>query len=308
MIAAIASVALIATGILQTADARVGGGGSFGSRGARTWSAPPATSTSPTARPIERSMTQPSQSPGQVGSPGYAPRPGLFGGGRGLLGGLAAGFLGAGLLGMLFGGGFWSGLGSFAGFLGLLIQLALIVFVARLAWSWWQRRNQPAYAGGPAPRGNPLNFGLGGLAGSGGGAAPATAPLTITADDYNSFERLLGDVQSAYSREDLGALRSRVTPEMLSYFSEDLARNASRGMVNEVSGVKLLKGDLAESWREGDTDYATVAMQFSLVDKYIDRASGHLVEGSDQPQVVTEIWTFRRSRGGDWLLAAIQQT
>jgi len=50
--------------------------------------------------------------------------------------------------------------------------------------------------------------------------------------------------------EDLGALGKKVTPEMLSYFSEELADNQSRGVVNRISDVKLLQGDLAESWRE----------------------------------------------------------
>jgi hypothetical protein len=53
-----------------------------------------------------------------------------------------------------------------------------------------------------------------------------------------------------------------VTPETLSYFSEDLAQNASRGVINRVSDVKLLNGDLSEAWREGGTDYATVAMRY----------------------------------------------
>ena len=65
---------------------------------------------------------------------------------------------------------------------------------------------------------------------------------------------------------------------MLSYFSEDLATNASKGVVNRVSDVKLLQGDLAEAWREGDTDYATVAMRYSLNDQMLDRDSGRMVE------------------------------
>ena len=69
--------------------------------------------------------------------------------GGGLLGGLAAGFLGAGLFGMLFGGGLFSGIGGFSSILGLILQIVLIVFVVRMAMSWWQRRqmSQPAYAG-----------------------------------------------------------------------------------------------------------------------------------------------------------------
>ena len=114
----------------------------------------------------------------------------------------------------------------------------------------------------------------------------------------------LGQIQTAYGREDLGTLRRLVTPEMLSYFSEDLAANASRGVRNEISDVQLLQGDLAEAWSEGATQYATLAMRFSLNDRLVSRDNGQMVEGG--PQEVTELWTFMRSRGGHWILSAIQ--
>jgi predicted lipid-binding transport protein (Tim44 family) len=88
-------------------------------------------------------------------------------------------------------------------------------------------------------------------------APPAGEHLTIAKSDYDAVERLLGDIQAAYSAEDRSAPRTKVTPEILSYFSEQLAGNASRGLINRVTDVKLLQGDLAEAWREGDTDYAT---------------------------------------------------
>jgi len=100
--------------IISEADARVGRGGSLGSRGARTYSAPPPTATAPsTAAPMQRTITQPNATrpttPATSPSPGLAGRPGgMFGGG--LLGGLAAGFIGAGLFGLLFGHGFLGGL------------------------------------------------------------------------------------------------------------------------------------------------------------------------------------------------------
>jgi predicted lipid-binding transport protein (Tim44 family) len=96
---------------------------------------------------------------------------------------------------------------------------------------------------------------------------------------------------------------------MVSYFADDLARNASRGVVNRISDVKLLQGDLAEAWREGDVEYATVAMRYALKDTYVERASGQVVEGDPlHPTEAVELWTFRRDRGGAWLLSAIQQT
>ncbi len=307
ILATLGAAALAVALVAGTADARIGGGSSFGSRGMRTFSTPAPTTTAPSISPMQRSVTQP-------GAPGYA-RPGgafnrlggLFGGG--LLGGLAAGFLGAGLFGLLFGSGFFGGLGGFASILGLLIQIVLVVIVARLIWNWWQRRQQPAFAApgyGRQPMRRDVTSNLGGGAGAPQPSGPSDQ-IGITAADYDAFERLLGETQAAYSNEDLNALRARVTPEMLSYFAEDLAQNASRGVVNRVSDVKLLQGDLAEAWREGPTDYATVAMKFSLVDKMVDRSADRVVEGDDHPQTATEVWTFRRERGGSWLVSAIQQ-
>src|SRR5882757_10038871 len=274
-IAIVLSLALPVMLAISAADARVGGGGSSGSRGTRTFSAPPSTSTAPSAaQPFNRTMTQPG-SPG-MGAPaaagaakgGFFNRPGM-----GMLGGLAAGFLGAGLLGMLFGGGMFSGLGGFSSILGLILQIGLIILVVRFAMSWWQRRHTPAYAGagaGPTP-GPQANFRSGMGFGLGSGSA---APLEIQPSDYEAFERLLGEVQAAWSNED----------------------------------VKLLQGDRAEAWREGDTDYASVAMRFSLVDKTLERGTGRLVAGSEQPTEATEVWTFARPRGSNWELSAIQQT
>ncbi|MBV9519874.1 MAG: TIM44-like domain-containing protein, partial [Hyphomicrobiales bacterium] len=115
--------------------------------------------------------------------------------------------------------------------------------------------------------------------------------------------------QSAYGREDMGGLRRLTTPEMASYFEEELAANAAKGLVNKVSGGKLVQGDLAEAWREGAADYATVAMRFEMLDTMVERASGHIVSGDPaRPESVTEVWTFRRPIGGAWQLSAIQQT
>jgi predicted lipid-binding transport protein (Tim44 family) len=297
-LAAIATALVLVSG--DAANARAGGGFSGGSRGMRTFSTPAPTRTAPSVSPLQRSAT-----PRSYNSPystGY--RPGFFGGG--LFGSLAAGFLGAGLFGLLFGHGFFGGMLGFGSFLGLILQLVLIDFAVMLFFAWLQRRNTPAsaYASGGTGYGfSPSGAGLAG----GAAASSASTPITIGKADYDAFERLLGDIQAAYSAEDLNALRARVTPEMLSYFSEQLSRNASRGLVNHVSDVRLLQGDLSEAWREGDSEYATVAMRFALTDSMLERGSGRLVDGG-RPEQVTEVWTFVRARGGAWVLSAIQQT
>jgi predicted lipid-binding transport protein (Tim44 family) len=304
-IAVVLSFALPLILAVSSADARIGGGMSSGSRGARTFSAPPSTSTAPgTAQPFNRTITQPG-SPG-LGAPAAAGGGFFNGQGRGLLGGLAAGFLGAGLLGMLFGGGMFSGLGGLSSIFGLILQIGLIIIVVRLAMAWWQRRHTPAsaYAGAtPGATAGPGMF----RTGSGFGLGSGSAPLEIAPADYEAFERLLGEIQAAWSNEDVAKLHTLATPEMVSYFTRDLGANKARNEINKVSDLKLLQGDLAEAWREGDTDYASVAMRYALVDKTFDRTTGRLVSGGE-PEEVTEVWTFVRPRGANWELSAIQQT
>jgi predicted lipid-binding transport protein (Tim44 family) len=304
-VAVVLSLAIPVTLAISSADARVGGGFSSGSRGSRTFAAPPSTPTAPgTAQPFNRTITQPG-SPG-LGAPataggGFFNRPG-----RGLLGGLAAGFLGAGLLGMLFGGGMFSGLGGLSSIFGLILQIGLIVLVVRLAMSWWQRRHTtaPAYAGMAAAPPPQSSF----RTGTGFGLGSGSAPLEILPADYEAFERLLTDVQAAWTDEDVARLHTLASPEMVSFLVGDLEANKARNQINKVSGTKLLQGDLAEAWREGDTDYASVAMRFSMIDQTLDRATGRLVDGSDGPIEATEVWTFVRPRGSNWELSAIQQT
>ena len=321
----IAFLAIAATLLFVAVEALAAPRMNSGSRGSRTYSQPPATQTAPNAaRPIDRSMTTPNR-PGQPGAttPARPTQPatqpgGMFGRFGGVMGGLAAGFLGAGLIGMLMGNGFLGGMAGFASMLGLMLQIGLVVLLAVLAWRWWQRRSQPqaaAYTPGPGfnreigvndaqPRAGLNGFGLN------GGSAPEVGgePIQIKPEDYDAFERTLGDVQSAYSNEDVNKLGDVMTPEMLSYFAEELAKNKARGVINKISDVKLLQGDLAEAWSEGDDEYATVAMRYQQTDKLVDRNSGRTIEGSDTPDEGVEYWTFRRYRGGPWMVSAIQQT
>jgi predicted lipid-binding transport protein (Tim44 family) len=330
--ASLAAAALLvgATFAPLEADARAGRGGSFGSRGTKTFSAPPPTATMPGVAPMQRSTTaQPGPSFGNNAAAQAAPRRGgFFGGGLGA--GLMGGLLGAGLFGLLSGSGLFGGLGSLSSLFGLLIQGALIFLVVRLVMGWFARRKagaQPATAGGPssyslnrdsepsrdAPRGG-LGGGLGGSGfgrgfGFGGGAAePATAPLTLDKDDFDLFEARLSEVQAAWSAQDIERMRSLATPEVVQDFAEDLADDASRGVVNRVTDVKLLQGDLAEAWSEGPRDYATVAMRYSLIDVTEDKATGRVVDGDpSRPTEAAEMWTFVRTSSSNWLLSAIQQ-
>ncbi|MBB2179084.1 Tim44 domain-containing protein [Gluconacetobacter tumulicola] len=287
------------------ADARPGSGYSMGSRGSRTYSAPAPTQTAPYgASPMQRSVTQPS-SGGSVNGPSsyprspygapysapYAARPHPFA--SGFLGGM----LGAGLFGVLFGHGIAGGLTGGGSFFGLLIQLLLL----GLLIGWLVRR----FSGG-ARQGTPI---AASPAYGQGGPSAAAAQVTITPDNYRAFQRLLLDIQAAWSQQNLPALQHMATPEMVGYFNAQLSDLASRGARNVVSDVRFEHGDLSEAWSENGFDYATVAMRYSMVDITTDM-TGRVIDGSSTERVtITELWTFMRpSRGGAWLLSAIQQT
>ncbi len=300
LLAAFLAAALIfAPGL---ALARAGSSSSMGSRGSMTYSAPPSTNTAPgMAQPMQRSLT-PQTSPNSA--PNYVPGANPSYGGRSpFMSGLMGGLIGAGIGGLLFGGGLFHGITGFGGFLGFLLQIFLVVMIVRFIWRLIAR--QPAFAGPNmfARMPNP-----GGPMPAGGGGRPGVRAIQVLPADFQAFDALLQAVQGAWSAQDLNALRSIATPEMVSYFAEQLAEQTSRGVRNMVTNVKLEQGDLAEAWAEPGREYATVAMRFSMLDVTVDRA-GRVVDGSPNERVMaTEIWTFLRAPGGQWVLSAIQQT
>jgi predicted lipid-binding transport protein (Tim44 family) len=313
LFAAFAVVALaLAPAIVE---ARPGGSSSSGSRGSRTYSAPPATQTAPSgAQQMQRTQTPPS-SPAQAAGAPAAARPaaapqGSFFSRNPLMAGLMGGLLGAGLFGLLSGSGLFGGLSGLAGLFGLLLQVALIGGLVYLAIRLLRSRRQPALAAaGPAGYAREAQVqprpGAMGMA----GAAPvATRPVQVTEADFSAFAESLVAVNAAWSRQDLEALRRLSTPEMTNYFAQDLNDLRARGWTNTTSDVRLEQGDLAEAWNEDGQDYATVAMRFSLID--VTRAAdGSVAEGHPTNRsTATELWTFIRRPGSPWMLSAIQQS
>ncbi|MGX9573262.1 Tim44 domain-containing protein [Mesorhizobium sp. f-mel] len=303
---------------MVTADyAEARRGGSFGSRGTRTFESVPPTRTAPQpAAPVERSMTPATNNAARQTQ--TSQRPGIF---SGLGGSMMRGLLLGGLIGLLLGQGF----GGLAGMLGLLLQGLLIggaiMLIIRFFRSQSARNQAPAMAGVPRSMGNfgrnaaaqpeadnVSSFPIPGIGSGFGRTAQASDEITMTQADLDIFQQRLTEVQEAFGREDHAGLRRLATPEMVSYLSEELADNAKKGIRNDVSNVSLLEADIAESWREDDRDYATAALRYESHDVMRDRASGKIVAGeADRPTETTELWTFTRQNGGDWKLAAIQQ-
>jgi predicted lipid-binding transport protein (Tim44 family) len=274
------------------AEARLGGGHSFGSRGSYSFFSPRQTTLAPGAAPFERSQAQ----MGGYGRPSMGMGGGSSFNRHPFMSGLLGGLVGAGIFGILFGGGFMHmGLG-FGGLFGVLLQLLLLFFVVR----WLMRR----FLGGGTFAARPPGMPQPGAPPAG----PSVAPLQITQADTQAFAQCLIYVQQAWGAGDLNAIARAATPEMMGYFRDQLTTLSRQGLRNRVADVSVDGMELSEAWSEGDTDFATAALRFSMLDVTED-ATGRVVDGSPAVRaLVTEVWTFTRRRGGHWILAAIQQT
>ena len=332
--------------LADTADA-ARRGGSFGSRGSRTFQSSRPMFGGSNAAPITRSMSAPrpaspaSQRPG-FNAPGVQPQRGGFlrRWGGPILGGLALG----GLVGMLMGHGF----GGAAGFLGMLLQIALVAGAAWLVMRLIRGRGRPAgasafdgaapsgFGGPPQPSASPFGGssafsqptpqpvapawgsqsqtqGQGWTPGFSAAPAPRADELGLGQPDVDAMEQVFLEVQAAYAAEDYNRVRERTTPEIMSFLAEELGTNASEGRRNEIRDIRVLSREVTEAWREGDIDYATLGVRFTSLDWMVDRATGQVAAGDPaRPIETSEYWTFVRPvqafGAAPWKVTAIQET
>jgi predicted lipid-binding transport protein (Tim44 family) len=148
----------------------------------------------------------------------------------------------------------------------------------------------------------------------GGFMTPQQVAIPINTVDHDRFKEILRDVQAAWSRQDLDALKRLTTPEVLHYFSTALSENASKDIENHVEDLRVLSAEVEEAWTEDATDYVTVLFRWSARDYSVSLSKqrgepGYVAEGNDRTATEeTEAWTFMRYQRGKWLLSAIQQT
>ncbi|RAU22071.1 hypothetical protein CU669_10315 [Paramagnetospirillum kuznetsovii] len=306
-------------------------GGGFGSKGSRTHDAPMERTLTPPSAPSRPAGPPPAPQtaprPGNVDAAPLAPQAGRPGGfapqpmapmaqpgffqRNPFMAGLAGGLVGAGIGGMIFGHSpALAAAGEAApgaGFLGLLLQLLLIGGLVYLGIRLFRGRNV-----GVAPAGNPYLRAVPDqhVEPTMAYAAPRIEKeFEPSATDQQQFTEILLGVQHAWSEGDLAGLRRWATPEVVSFLSEDMSRNASEGLRNKVEQVSLLKGDVSQSWSENGFDYLTAVLTFQCMDTMVRMDNGQVVSGSPSTPVQhTEAWTFMRAAsGGRWLLSAVEQ-
>jgi len=337
LMAAAIVIALIGVRTVSFAKARGGGFGggysggsrgysgseSMGSRGSRTYD-------QNGAKPIEQSTTpRPSATPppSAAGGPTAQPAPAMqpsFMQRNPLLAGLAAGVMGSYIGHMLFGATESSARTTDAGeavaetnkpaegfgSTGILLILMLLGAGAFYYFLKVRRSPTPDFSG--ITRSSTFS---GSLAAEPSATTLSTATVDdeVTSADKAAFQQLLIEVQTAWSKQDLAALRRFVTPEMLSYFSTALAEQTSLDIANHVEDVVLLRAEVKETWTEDAIRYATIGLHWNARDYTVSLTKqrgepGYLIEGNEEtPTEAGEVWTFMRYQNGKWLLSAIQQ-
>jgi predicted lipid-binding transport protein (Tim44 family) len=308
--------ALLVTSVLaveQNAQARVGGGGSMGSRGSRSYSQPVAP---PSQMAPSRSYTPSQPSPS---APYQQPSRGLFGGGFGssLLGGMAGGMLG----GMLFRSlGFGGGYGGGGGGIGIF-EILLLAGIGYMIYRF-VKKNRSNDGGGYGEPGKVIQMNDYQNLNQGLSYAPVRDELEeglsyIRQMDPSFDERRFNDnvmdmffkIQGAFMNRDLSSASGVLSDEMRGLLQKDIDTLVREKKINRLENIAVRSVEISEAWQESGKDFITAMVYANLLDYTTDDTTGAVLSGSKtDPVKFEEYWTFSRPVGNNpWKLSAINQ-
>ncbi|GFE62037.1 Tim44 domain-containing protein [Geobacter sp. AOG2] len=307
LLALLASTTLVAV----NAEARAGGGRSFGSRGSRSYSRP----VSPYSQPSQNQQAAPQPfSP----SPYQTPQPAGGGFLRNMAGGLVGGMLGGMLFRSLgFGGGMGGGFGGGIGLFEIILVGGIIYLVYRMMR---RRRDEGAtyqnpsamggYSGPEASR--PIQSAYADTAGDLAAGLSHIRQMDPGFDEQRFTDGVMDiffKIQGAWMNRDLSSVNALLTPEMRRIFQEDIDRLLREHRVNRLENIAVRTVEVSEAWQESGQDYVTALIYANLLDYTTDDTSGQVVEGSKtEPVKFEEFWTFTRPVGNNpWQLSGIDQ-
>lgn len=264
---------------------RFGGGSSFGKMFSTPKKASPVGQTAPKAAPTSTT--------GKAASPR---RPGM--------GGLFGGLLAGGLLGAMFMGGAFEGIQMMD-----ILIIAVIGFVLFRLFAGFKaaQTRQPQYAGHPEPKPvaerSALEPDAGAVAGGGSWGASGQAPVEIELPEWFDKAAFLqgasshfGQLQQAWSQNDLTEIQSYCSPELFESLEAERAR----------LGEGLLDNDLVTVTAElAGFNQQDAEAQLSVL------FSGWMREGAGAEDTeFNEIWHLTRdlsAESADWFIVGIEQ-
>jgi predicted lipid-binding transport protein (Tim44 family) len=294
----------------QNAQARVGGGGSFGSRGSRSYSRPVA----PPSQTAPSRSYAPRQPAGAA--PYQQPSRGLGGFGSSLLGGMAGGMLG----GMLFRSlGFGGGYGGGGGGIGLF-EILLLAGIGYMIYRFVKkkRENELSYS----QQAKVVNINDYQNQGQGQGYLPEHDELEeglshVRQMDPSFDEKRFNDnvmdnffkIQGAWMNRDLSGVAGLLTDEMRGIMQRDIETLLREKRINRLENIAVRSVEISEVWQESGKDFITAMIYANLLDYTTDDSTGAVVSGSKtDPVKFEEYWTFTRPVGNNpWKLTAINQ-
>lgn len=295
-----------------SAEARIGGSRSMGSRGSRSYSRPMSPPPSQPQGPTRQ--TSPTQPP-----PASPTQPPPSGGGfwRGMAGGIAGGLLGGMLGGMLFRGLGLEG-GSGMGLLAIILFAVIGFLIFRMLTR--PRQANPPYQ---APYEEPRSWQSPAYQAPPGAAAYeaptndlATGIGHIRQMDPDFTETQFGElamdlffrVQGAWMHRDLTPVLGLLTEEMQRLLQADVEELKQKGRINRLENIAVRSVEIVEAWQEEGQDFVTCRVLANLLDYTTDEA-GKVLEGStSEPVKFEEYWSFTRPIGPrPWRLSAIDQ-
>jgi predicted lipid-binding transport protein (Tim44 family) len=303
----------------QNAHARFGGGRSFGSRGARSYSRPVLPPSQAPSRQYAPSqpMTPPYQQP-------YQPsRGGLFGNfGGSFLGSMAGGMLGGMLFRSLgFGGGYGAGYGGGGGGIGLF-EILLLVGIGYVIYRFVKKNREAGE--GYGQQGRVIN--MNDYQNQGSPQPLAYQPERDELEEGLSYvrqmdasfdERRFNDnvmdtffkIQGAWMNRDISGVSGLVTDEMRAIMQGDIDTLIRDKRVNRLENIAVRSVEISEAWQESGKDFITAMIYANLLDYTTDDSTGAVVSGSKtEPVKFEEYWTFTRPVGNNpWKLSAINQ-
>lgn len=314
------------------AEARIGGGRSFGSRGSRGFGSSPSYSrgnsySRPSTPPSQPNYSQPYTPP-----PAYPSRGSSFM--KSLGAGVAGGFLGSMLFRSLGGGGngLAPGMGGTAGSGGglglleiLLIGGALFLLIRYLmnrssavaaqnaSWRSQDSQNQNTsntYYNEPASGAEALMR----QAKSGGwsnNTVDSSTDLPPQSQlDPETASDLFFRIQASWGSRDLTPVSSLLDEDAQQFLNQQINVLKNNRQFNRLENIAIRNVDVVEAWRESQKDFSTVRFLANVLDYTVSEDSQQVVEGSKTtPVKFEEYWTF--SKGPDsstWKLSAIQQS
>ena len=287
-------------GLVQDANARAGGGRSFGGSGSRSYSAPNRSYSSPSP------SSQTTPAPGQPAGGGFM---------RNMGGMLLGGMLGGMLFSML---GFGSPGGGGIGMLEIILFAGIAYFFYTMVM---KKRRIPALAGDASAfqgaDGGQFNSSPGSDLQQGHAASLREGLDHIRRMDPSFDETRFRDaaldiffkIQAAWTNRDMSTGNDLVTDQMKGIFQQDMDNLLREKKINRLENIAVRNVEIVEAWQEMGQDYVKALFSANLLDYTVDDETGAVTAGSKtEPVKFEECWTFTRAVGKNpWQLSAISQ-